>query len=444
MPRARDAMVAGDISALERIVTEHPALLCPSEYDLSAGSTLMRTALWQERVRGAAAVQPIMGWLTAHGFDRQGELNASLRGHPSMTPAEVRSLLDQGADPNWVTPGGVPVLEHALLRYWNADAVDVLAARATPRRTLWIAAALGHVDGVRNFLDANGRPTPAARQLRPDFVAAGRPFVPLVDADDEELLAEALLVATLNGRTAMLEHLASRGALVNTLVYGMPLVTLAVGNGLTAAVEGLVRVGADLDLRGGIHARGPSGTARELARELFEQAPEADSRRRIVELCGMDPETILAARDARPVPPPPLDPTLERALSLARHDAAGLGLAEVRPENLLVGLRRGGGPPLYFLKNKGPLDVEQFRADLAERLGPAGDNTSRLDLPMHADAQAALESAAVFAAQRRAGSVEGLHLLYALTAVAGGAITDLLARYGASSADVNAALATGL
>lgn len=444
MPLAREAIVAGDLSALERIVSEHPTLLRPSEYDLSAGNTLMRVALWQERVRGPDAVQPIMEWLAARGFDRQGELNASLRGHPSMTAAEVRSFLDQGADPNWVTPGGLPVLEHALLRYWNAEAVDELAAYARPRRALWIAAALGDVNGVRDFLDARGRPTVAARQHRPDFVAAGRPwFMPLLpDADDEEILAEALLVAMLNGRVTMLEYLASRGAPVNSLVFGMPLVTLAVANRMTAAVEGLVRGGADLDLRAGHRAGGPAGSARELARERFEQRPDSESRR-IVELCGMDPDAILAERDLRPEPRPRLDSTLERALSLARDDAAALDQAEVRPENMLVALLRGGGPPLYFLKGMG-LDVERFRAELAERLGPPDDRTGRPDLPMHPDAEAALQSAVALATERRAGWVEGHHLLHALTRVFDGPVADLLARYGASSADVNAKLATGL
>jgi hypothetical protein len=40
-------------------------------------------------------------------------------------------------------------------------------------------------------------------------------------------------------------------------------------------------------------------TAREIARELFEEGPEVDGRRRVVELCGMEPEAVLAERAAR-------------------------------------------------------------------------------------------------------------------------------------------------
>ena len=131
-----EAMAAADLSALERVVVTHPGLLRPSRNDLSAGRTLVSIALGQERRLGSAAMRPIMDWLTERGFDRQGELNTRLCGHGGMRPEEVRSLLDQGADPNWIAPNGIPVLEHALLRYQNGNAVDVLAARAVPRRAL--------------------------------------------------------------------------------------------------------------------------------------------------------------------------------------------------------------------------------------------------------------------------------------------------------------------
>ncbi|HEY9427789.1 MAG TPA: hypothetical protein VIR34_11595, partial [Gemmatimonadaceae bacterium] len=239
------AMAAGDLDALQRVLAIHPDLLRPSGYDRSSGSSLMWVALGQERRRGAEAMRPILDWLAAQGLDRQRELDLHLRGHIGMTPEEVRNLLDLGADPDWVADNGVPVLEHALVRYWNGEAVDVLAARATPRKALWISAGLGDVEGVRGFLDRDGKPTRAARRLRPDFVAVGPPgFMPqLPDADDEELLLEALLVAMLNGRAEMIEYLAARGAPVNSLIYGKPLIAIATGNNMTAVAEALARAG---------------------------------------------------------------------------------------------------------------------------------------------------------------------------------------------------------
>jgi hypothetical protein len=360
-----------------------------------------------------------------------------------MTAAEVRDLLDGGADADWATPGGVPVLEVALLRYWNGDAVDALAARATPRQALWIAAGLGDVNGVAGFLDRRGKPISAARRLRPDFVAAGAPtfMTPLPDPDDEELLVEAMLVAMLNRRTAVLEYLAARGAPLNSLVAGAPLVTIAVGNGMEAVVECLVRCGADLEL----HGERLHHSTRRLACELFAQRPEDAVRRRIVALCGMDPDVVLAERDANPLSPPRVDPTLERALVLARDDAARLGQPDVRPESLLVGLLRGGGPPLHFLKEMGRLDVERVRAEAADRVAPAEDAITGLPaVPLHADAQAALDAAIAFGTERRVESISGLHLLHALTRAGDGPVAMWLARYGASAADVNAALAKSL
>lgn len=283
--RASEAMANGDVDALERIVAEHPPLLHPSEMDRSSGHTLMAAALWEEGKHGAEAMRPIMEWLAAQGLDRQLELNELLRGPMLHGSQRVRDLLDQGADPNWITPSGFPVLEHALLRYWDGEAVDVLAARTTPRKALWIAAGLGDIEGVRNCLDRDGKPTAAGRRLRPDFVAAGRmgmlPQLP--DADDEEVLLEALVVALLNQRIAVIEYLASRGAPLNSGIYGTPLLSIAVGNGMTDLVECLLRCGADPDLR----VSDGRQTPRELAREVFEQTPDEPHYRRIAMLMGV-------------------------------------------------------------------------------------------------------------------------------------------------------------
>jgi hypothetical protein len=310
-----------------------------------------------------------------------------------------------------------------------------------PRRALWIAAGLGDVDGVRAFLDARGRPTPAARRLRPDFDAAGvAPIPALPDADDEELLVEALFVAVLNGRSAVIEALAARGAPVNSLVYGSPLLNVAVGNMMTAGVEGLVRGGADLDLRG----RRPDQTPREIARALFEQDPSDAERRRILELCGLDPAAVLAERDARPSPPPVRLPVFEEALALAADDAARLGHAEVRPEHLLVWLLRLGGAPLALLVRAGRMDLARLRAEMTDRLRPPGDRVDHASLPMHPDAQAVVEAAVALATERRQDVVHGVHLLAPLFREERGPAALLLAGYGVELRAVMEALPKAL
>ena len=431
------AMGAGDVATLERVVVAHPELLHPTNQDVTRERTLIAAALQLEQRHGVAAMRPVMEWLVTHGFDRQHELNTRLCGHIGMSADEVRDLLDRGADPMWVAPNGIPVLEHALLRYWSGEAVDVLAARATPRKALWIAAGLGDVAGVRGFLNRNGRPTAAARRLRPDFDAAGpAAMAPPPDPDDDEILVEAFLVAMLNGRTAVLEEMAARGTPVNSLLFDYPLICFAVGNGMTAAVECLVRCGADLDLR----AADGEHSARELARELFEDAPADANRRRIVELCGMDPAVILSERDARPAPPPIRLPAFEEALALAGDDAARLGQRDIQPENLLIGLLRAGYPELELLAHAGQMDIARFRGELADRLGPSADRVEPRDLRMNADAERAVKAAIALATERRGDVVHGVHLFLALTRAAHGPATALLARYGANVATLNVEL----
>lgn len=210
-------------------------------------------------------------------------LNVALCGQRYMPAEIVQFLLDRGADPNWIGPNGLPVLEHALIRYWNAEAVDVLAAHATPREALWISAGLGDVDGVRRSLDAEGRPTAGARRLRPEFDIAGQRGLPVhPDPGDEEILLQAFFVAMLNARTAVMEYMASRGFDVNTLIWDSPVLNIAVGNSWVPVVESLMRSGADPDIKGW-H---PDVSAREIARDLLADAPDDPKRRRVVELCA--------------------------------------------------------------------------------------------------------------------------------------------------------------
>ncbi|MGH7612925.1 MAG: Clp protease N-terminal domain-containing protein [Gemmatimonadales bacterium] len=441
MRYASKAMERADLDELRRVVEGHPELLHPSDDDLAVGGSLLRTALHHERRKGIAALRPIMQWLAAQGFDLQGELNRQLCGHRRMKTEKVRWLLNRGADANWVAPNGIPVLEHALIRYWNGEAVDLVAARTVPRKALWIAAGLGDVDGVRRSLDAQGTPMPAARRLRPDFDAVGPlSLLPHPDPDDEEILMEAFIIAMLNGRAAVLEYMVSRDFPVDSLVYGSPVISVAVGNAMTPVVECLVRCGANLDLRGWR----PAQSARELAREMFENMSLDANCRRIVELCGMDPDAILAERDARPVNPPSIEPKLEEALELAGDDAFRLGQSEIRSENLLFGLLRSGGPPLTYFARVSRMDLDRFRADVKGRVRPIEDRVDHPRLPLDPDAQATMQAAIVIATERRRETVHGLHLLYALTQAEHGAAADLLAHYGSSAATVKGELERAL
>lgn len=228
-----------------------------------------------------AAARGDLDQVIARYPDRLGEF---LCGSMRMTPDAVQQLLDRGADPNHAMPNGVPVLEYALIRYWNGAAVDVLAARVKPRRALWIAAGLGDVAVVASFLDQDGKPTREAHAMRPDMVAAGFPGSPLPDASDDEILLEALAIASFNGRGKVIEYLGSRGFDVDCMLYGSPTLPIAVGNLWSVeTVESLLKAGANPDLRG-TH---PDWTARDYAREMLQQMPDNPDRRYVAKLLGV-------------------------------------------------------------------------------------------------------------------------------------------------------------
>jgi hypothetical protein len=438
MQRVGKAIRAADLKELQRAVEAHPELL---DWRDSRGSPLFNSALHYETTLGREVMQPIMDWLALHGFDRQLELNKLLCGHIYMKTETVRQLLDRGADPNWVAPTGIPVLEHALIRYWNGEAVDVLMEQVVPRKALWIAAGLGDLNGVRRFLDANGKPTDAARRLRPDFDAVGaRGVLSHPDPDDEEILMEAFFIAMLNGRASVLEYMVSRGFPVNSLVYDSPIINVAVGNAMTAMVECLVRCGADLNLRGWQ----PTQTAREIARGRFEDAPENVDLRRIIELCGMDPDAILAERNARPAVPLGVEPKLQEALDLAGDDAFRLGKSDIDPENLLFGLLRSGGLPMMFITKVSGVDLDRFRADVWHRVKVDNDAVERPKLALNPASQAMIKAAIAVATEKRRETLQGLHVLYALTQDEHGPLAELLALYGSSAAILKGKLESSL
>ena len=441
--RAAAAIEATDLTAFQRVVEAHPELVTAANHDDFRMSSLLRAALEQEKVQGVDALRPIIDWLGTQGFDLQHELNVQLCSRMGWraTTEQVRWLLDRGADPNWVAPNGYPVLEHALMRYWNGDAVDLIAARTKPRRTFWVAAGLGRVDVVRRYLDASGKPTPAARHLRPDLeVLSAFPMMQHPDADDEEVLMEAFLVAMLNGRAPVMEYMASRGFPVNSLVYGLPILHVAIGNAMADGVECLIRCGADLDLRGWR----PDQSGREIAREVFEGNSNDANRRRIVELCGMDADAILAERDARPPQVPVMVPGLQEDIELAMDDARRLGQADVRAHNLLWGLLRGDTSARSIFIQASRMDAERFGRDMERRMTPGLDRVEGPPLPLHPDANAILQAANALAMERRSDVVHALHLLSALLQSPTSGVAELLTRYGGHPAQVMAEVERGV
>jgi hypothetical protein len=237
------AAKAHDLASLARLVDAHPELLrTPSPEE--PGDSLLRNALLMEERTRSPEARAVTDWLVSRGADLTGTLSRMLTQCLRASTTQVAYFLDRGADPAWMPPNGISVLEHALIRYWNPEAVDLIARRVTPRKAFWIAAGLGDVRGVLAYLDRDGRPRPAARRDRPDCTAVGLSTPCRPNAGDHEIVWEAFCVAGFNQRFAVLDALLDRGFPVDAAPWGMSLMYWAHGNQIAPLVEHLEKRGA--------------------------------------------------------------------------------------------------------------------------------------------------------------------------------------------------------
>lgn len=284
--RARLAIRHHDVSVLATVINEHPDLLTPSPIDRELRCTLAAAALSVECEARSAQARSVTDLLASCGVDIQRELDERLLGwpHDDWRSDNVRWNLDRGANPNWMPPNGITVLEHAIVRYKDGACVDLIAQRVTPRRALWIAAGLGDVAGVQSYIAGRGALTPEARLNRPDLLAMGVMFSllpPHRDANDLEIMWEAFQIAGWNQRWAVMDALLAAGLPVDHAPLGIPLVVEAVGNLLVPLAEYLIGRGADLDRSWRSYE-----SARALARLNVENNPESENARRMLSICN--------------------------------------------------------------------------------------------------------------------------------------------------------------
>jgi carboxypeptidase C (cathepsin A) len=392
LARASDAIRDHDAGALAAILDQHPELLAPSVIDREWRRTLGFAAVGFESKARTPEARRVTELLASRGVDIQRELNERLLGLPHDLPHHPdteRWYLDRGADPTWMPPNGITVLEHALVRYKNSACVDVIAERVTPRRALWIAAGLGDVAGVRAFIAGKGRLTAEARLVRPDSMAMGW-FVglpPNFEADDLEIMWEAFQIAGWNHRWATMDTLLDAGLPVDHAPMVWPLLIDAVGNMIDPELtQYLVGHGAD------VTREWPSiGSARSLARERVHGNAGREDVRRVVEICGAGTvEAILAERDANRQSPPPPDERSIRAMQLAADDAARQGQSGVTTANIVVGLLRVRNGAFAWIISGLGTDMSRLRALIGTRLLPDEDPLIGQELPADESAAAAL------------------------------------------------------
>jgi hypothetical protein len=433
------AMKADDFDAFRAIVDAHPELLQPSDVDRSHWRSLMYYALIRERRARSTEAHRFVEWLEARGMDRSLDLNRMLLGGHGMTREDVQDLLDRGADPNWVPPNGVSVLEHALLRYHGGAAIDLLAKRVIPPKALWISAGLGDVDAVRRYFDREGKLVPAAYENRPPFHVMGEHPVPsLPDPDQQELLAEVAMIAAMNGRAAVVELLIDRGFPIDYIGWGgTSMLSVAIAQKDVAMVEMLVRRGADLDKKGEM----PHASPREFARMVVPRfSPDDPDLLRILKLCDAGTvEEALAEAERDRQSPPTFMPRVLEVFELAGDDAYRLGQAEIREENILIGLLRNSG--IASMLGAWGIDLRRLRETIADRLAPASDRLQRPKLPLDVRAKAVAERSVAIGEAKRYESITVYLVLAALVEHDDSFTTELLRAHGGNIPEIRTNLA---
>lgn len=163
-----DAIHAGDVDALERLLDENPSLATAR---LGADDDMTRTLLhvatdWPGHFpNGAATVAALV--------EAGADVNARFNGPHTETPLHwaassddvdvLDALLDAGADIEAsaaVIAGGTPLTDATAFGQWNAARRLVERGAITPLRE---AAALGLMDRVQQYCD--GDPAPSTDEL---------------------------------------------------------------------------------------------------------------------------------------------------------------------------------------------------------------------------------------------------------------------------------------
>jgi hypothetical protein len=424
--RAYRAIKARDLRTLQSLIRAHPELLQVTNGAEPWASSIVYSVVHSEMRSSLEEGRELSQWLVSTGLDLTQALNWLLLGFMRMKPTDTQWLLDHGADPEWMPPNGISVLEHAIYRYWNGEAVDLVARRVKPREALWIAAGVGDSNAVRRYFDKSGRLTDAARQNRPDFTAMGPfPAPPTFGDSDLDVMWEAFLVAGWNDRYPVLDVLLANGFPLDYASWGQSLIRFGIFEGRVSLIEHLVKHGADLDTRG-YH---PNTNAREAAEEHFAQRPDDPARRRILELCGGRPaETVIREheerRDRRVMQ---TVPQVEKAFVYAKQDALRAGLTAVSPENLFIGILREDGLPVYPLIAAG-VDLPTLRSALGQRFETTGDPPA--EMTGDAECTAILMAARKEAELRKHGYLTPVHVFYALMQRPPESVLDLMRSAG--------------
>ncbi|MDE2936013.1 MAG: ankyrin repeat domain-containing protein [Chloroflexota bacterium] len=133
-------------------------------------------------------------------------------------PELCKQLLAAGADPAAQADAGITPLESAAM-HSSKEAADVLVGHGLHRPSLWLAAASGQLQAVRDWVSPGLTLHRDPGPYRPNWADVGRPPGEPSTADVGEIIGEAFVLAALNDRRSVVEHLLQIGVDVDSRPY---------------------------------------------------------------------------------------------------------------------------------------------------------------------------------------------------------------------------------
>ena len=234
---ALHALLSGDATGLRTAINADPEITDASWN----GNTLLEWSISEQ----VALTPEIVGVFLDCGtrFDRALNLAAC------WNRAELcQELLSVGADPAARADADITPLESAAMHGSN-EAADVLVAHGLHRPSLWLAAASGQLDLVRDWVSPDGKLTQSPGVYRPDWAAVGRTEGDAPTDDPDEILGEAFVFAAANDRRAVVDYLNAAGIDINARPYRNTMgLHVAIQFRKPDMVEQLIHLGADLSI----------------------------------------------------------------------------------------------------------------------------------------------------------------------------------------------------
>jgi hypothetical protein len=218
---AADAVHAGEVDALRRLLDAHPALVTmrsPFPHRQTLLHHVAANGIEVERqMRSPANAVDVLRLLVQRGAEPDATCDSYVGGHGATTmcllvssahPAAagvqgalVEELCRSGARANGIDDDGLPLWTAVASGY--TEAAEALVRCGARMDNLCLAAALGDLDAVRGYFDADGR-------LRTDIAAPERMGNPGPALAPERVVDYAVIWAVAHDRRLVVEFLLTK------------------------------------------------------------------------------------------------------------------------------------------------------------------------------------------------------------------------------------------